>query len=50
MATVKKGILVRAGEWWRHLRKTKRQFWKRHRKAERRLAREETQREEQRWH
>lgn len=35
MATVKKGVLVRAGEWWTHLRKTKRSFWKRHRAAER---------------
>jgi len=41
MATIKKGVLVRAGEWWRHLRWTKRPFWKRHRKAEKRLAREE---------
>jgi hypothetical protein len=36
MATVKKGILVRAGEWWRRLRWTKRTFWKRHRRAEKR--------------
>lgn len=42
MATMKKGILVRAGEWWKHLRWTKRLFWKRHRKAEKKLAREET--------
>lgn len=42
MATVKKGILVRAGEWWKHLRWTKRVFWKRHRKAEQRLAKRET--------
>jgi len=28
MATVKKGILCRAGEWWKHLRWTKRTFWK----------------------
>ena len=34
MATVRRGILVRASEWWRHLRKTKRSFWKRHRRAE----------------
>lgn len=37
MATVKKGILTRAGEWWKHLRPYgKRQFWKRERKAARR--------------
>jgi hypothetical protein len=41
MATVKKGILVHAGEWWKHLRWTKRMFWKRHRKAEKRLAQQE---------
>ena len=36
MANVKKGVLVRAHEWWRHLRQWKRAFWKRQRKAERR--------------
>jgi len=41
MATVKKGILVRAGEWWKHLRGTKRAFWKKHRKAEKRMAAKE---------
>ena len=43
MATVKKGILVAAGEWWKHLRKRKahRPFWKRHRLAEKREAIEE---------
>jgi len=39
MATVKKGVLVSATEWWKHLRWTKRTFWKKHRKAERRLIR-----------
>ena len=34
MATVKKGILSKAGEWWKHLRKTKRSFWKKERKAQ----------------
>ncbi len=34
MATVKKGTLARAGEWWKHLRWTKRGFWKKHRIAE----------------
>ena len=33
MATVKKGILTAAGEWWKHLRWTKRPFWKRERRA-----------------
>ncbi len=34
MATVKKGILTRAGEWWVHLRPYgKREFWHRERKA-----------------
>lgn len=43
MATVKKGVLVRAGEWWRHLRGTKRTFWKKHRKEEQRQARRDAQ-------
>jgi len=34
MATVKKGTLTRATEWWKHLRWAKRAFWKRERKAE----------------
>lgn len=38
MANVKKGQLVAAGEWWKHLRWTKRVFWKKHRRAERREA------------
>ena len=33
MATVRKGILTKAGEWWKHLRKTKRDFWQKERKA-----------------
>jgi hypothetical protein len=41
MATVKKGVLIPAGEWWKHLRWTKPAFWRRHRQAERRAAREE---------
>jgi hypothetical protein len=36
MAHVKKGHVVASPEWWKHLRWVKRQFWKRHRKAERR--------------
>jgi hypothetical protein len=38
MATVKKGITVRAPEWWRHLRRCKRQFWKRQRAADKKMA------------
>jgi hypothetical protein len=41
MATVKKGVLVPAGEWWKHLRWTKPAFWSRHRQAERRMAQHE---------
>lgn len=33
MATVKKGILTSSPEWWKHLRGTKRQFWKAERRA-----------------
>jgi hypothetical protein len=33
MATVKKGLLTSAGEWWKHLRWTKRAFWKGERRA-----------------
>lgn len=38
VANVKKDQLVRAGEWWKHLRWTKRAFWKRQRQADRREA------------
>jgi hypothetical protein len=39
MATVKKGILTSAGEWWKHLRPYgKRDFWKGERKAAERDA------------
>lgn len=41
MATVKKGILTAAGEWWKHLRSTKRAFWKRERRAARKAARKD---------
>jgi hypothetical protein len=43
MATVKKGILVRSPEWWKHLRKrhAHRRFWKAQRQAERELTRAE---------
>ena len=33
MATVKQGTLTRSREWWKHLRWTKRDFWKRERRA-----------------
>ncbi len=35
MAHVKQGHLIASGKWWRHLRRTKRLFWKQHRTAER---------------
>ena len=39
MATMKKGITVPAPEWWKHLRPwCKRQFWKRQRQDNKRLA------------
>ena len=42
MATVKKGILTRAREWWKHLRPFgKKDFWKRERKAGQREAKKE---------
>jgi len=41
MATVKKGILTRAPQWWRHLRAWKRVFWKKERKAALRAIRSE---------
>jgi hypothetical protein len=40
MATVKKGTLTAAGEWWKHLRWTKRVFWKGERKAGQKEARD----------
>jgi len=33
MASVRKGILTASREWWKHLRWTKRVFWKAERKA-----------------
>ena len=41
MATVKKGILSRAGEWWKHLRHTKKDFWHSERQAAKREIREQ---------
>jgi hypothetical protein len=39
MATVKKGMLTPAREWWKHLRHTKRVFWKGERRAATQLLR-----------
>jgi hypothetical protein len=33
MATVKKGVMTPAPEWWKHLRRAKRTFWKAERRA-----------------
>jgi hypothetical protein len=41
MATVKKGTLTPAHQWWKHLRDWKRKFWKRERKAAKRDATEQ---------
>jgi hypothetical protein len=41
MATVKKGMLTKTGEWWKHLRETKRVFWKGERQAVKKLIRQE---------
>lgn len=41
MATVKKGTLTSAGEWWKNLRWTKRGFWK----AERQAAKHDAKRQ-----
>jgi len=41
MATIKKGILTRSPQWWKHLRSWKRVFWKRERKAAQRLSHRE---------
>ena len=45
MATVKKGLLTAAGEWWKHLRWTKRLFWKGERQAGRKDARRQVERD-----
>jgi len=41
MATVKRDMLTKTGEWWRHLRWAKRVFWKGERQAGKKLAAEE---------
>ena len=43
MATVKKGILTDSPEWWKHLLKTKRVFWKRERRAAKREGEKQAQ-------
>lgn len=43
MAHVKKGQLAAPPEWWKHLRWTKRLFWKRERRAGQKVARKEAQ-------
>jgi hypothetical protein len=41
MANIKKGQTVPAPEWWKHLKRVKRLFWKRQRRADKtRLRRE----------
>jgi hypothetical protein len=42
MASVKKGQLTAPPEWWVHLRKEKRTFWKAERKAQREDAKART--------
>jgi len=49
MAHVQKGMLIPAPQWWRHLREWKRVFWRKHRKAEKRLARDETRKRDNEW-
>ena len=40
MANVKQGQSVRPPQWWKHLRKWKRIFWKAERSAQKRLTKE----------
>jgi hypothetical protein len=41
MAQVRKGQLARPPEWWRHLRRSKRLFWKRERHPVQKAVRQE---------
>lgn len=44
MATIKKGILGKAGEWWKHLKpRLKRKFWHRERILEKKFIRKEVE-------
>jgi hypothetical protein len=36
MANVKKGLLVRPSQWWKHLKEYKKVFWRKQRGAEKR--------------
>jgi hypothetical protein len=40
MASVKRGISVPPPQWWKHLRDWKRVFWKKQRKADKRMIKE----------
>jgi hypothetical protein len=42
MANVKKGQTISPPQWWKHLRKWKRTFWKKQRAADRDVAKKET--------
>lgn len=42
MASVKKGTLTPPPQWWKHLRKWKRKFWKAERKAHAKDTKEQT--------
>lgn len=39
---MKKGIITKKPQWWKHLREWKKIFWKKHRSAERRKIKKET--------
>jgi hypothetical protein len=43
MSTRKKDVLTVTGKWWKHLRGTKRRFWKGERQAAQREASKETE-------
>jgi hypothetical protein len=45
MATKRKGVLTMSKEWWKHLRCTKRGFWK----AERRAAKRDAAKRAENW-
>lgn len=42
MAGVKKGNLTKSPQWWKHLKKFKRVFWKKERKEAQRVARQQS--------
>lgn len=45
MATVKKGLLKQAPEWWKHLKWAKRTFWKSERSAVRKSIKKDMNRD-----